>query len=146
MSIIGNFFPPPTSPALNGYNSFVQHCNKGDILGDPSSSNIIPSGGGFFGNLTVQIKLVLRLMADRRINPLLKLLPIGSLIYLIAPDIAFGPIDDAFVIWLGTALFVELCPQEIVREHRDSLTSVIEGEWREIDGSDEAEPDHSSQP
>lgn len=113
-------------------------------MGDPSSGNIIPGGGGFFGNLTVQIKLVLRLMADRRINPLLKLLPIGALIYFFAPDIAFGPIDDAFVIWLGTALFVELCPQEIVREHRDSLTSVIDGEWREIEGSDEAEPDQPS--
>jgi len=37
------------------------------------------------------------------------------------------------VIWLGTALFVELCPPEIVKEHRDALTSVIEGEWRDIE-------------
>ena len=104
-------------------------------MSEPFSGNITPkgSGGGFFGNLTVQIKLILRLMGDRRINPLLKLLPIGALIYLIVPDIAFGPIDDAVVIWLGTALFVELCPPEIVREHRDALTSVIEGEWRDIE-------------
>jgi hypothetical protein len=104
-------------------------------LGKQFSDNITSKGGGggFFGSLTVQVKLVLRLMGDRRVNPLLKLLPIGALIYLIVPDIAFGPIDDAVVIWLGTALFVELCPPEIVKEHRDNLTSVIEGEWRDIE-------------
>ena len=104
-------------------------------MGEQFSDNITPKGGGggFFGNLTVQIKLIMRLMGDRRVNPLLKLLPIGALVYLIVPDIAFGPIDDALVIWLGTALFVELCPPEIVKEHRDSLTSVIEGEWRDIE-------------
>jgi hypothetical protein len=104
-------------------------------LGEQFSDNITSkgSGGGFFGSLTVQVKLVLRLLGDRRVNPLLKLLPIGALIYLIVPDIAFGPIDDALVIWLGTALFVELCPPEIVKEHRDALTSVIEGEWRDIE-------------
>ncbi len=101
-------------------------------MGKLSLRRIIPGGGKVFENLSVQIKLILRLMADSRVNPLLKLLPVGALLYLLIPDIAFGPIDDALVLWLGTALFVELCPPEIVREHRDSLTSVIEGEWREI--------------
>ena len=104
-------------------------------MGENFSDNITPKGGGggLFGSLTVQIKLILRLMGDRRVNPLLKLLPIGALVYLIVPDIAFGPIDDALVIWLGTALFVELCPPEIVKEHRDTLASVIEGEWRDME-------------
>jgi len=115
-------------------------------LSDPFSGNLTPKGGGggLFGNLTVQIKLILRLMGDRRVNPLLKLLPIGALIYLIVPDIAFGPIDDAFVIWLGTALFVELCPPEIVKEHRDALTSVIEGEWRDIEEDEKTLLDNGS--
>jgi hypothetical protein len=52
---------------------------------------------------------------------LLKLLPIGSLVYLVMPDIAPGPIDDAAVIWLATYLFVELCPPDIVQEHLDAL-------------------------
>ena len=115
-------------------------------MGKQFSDNITPKGGGggLFGNLTVQIKLILRLMGDRRVNPLLKLLPIGALIYLIVPDIAFGPIDDAFVLWLGTALFVELCPPEIVKEHRDALTSVIEGEWRDIEEDDQTLLDDGS--
>ena len=115
-------------------------------MGEQFSDNITPKGGGggFFGNLTAQVKLILRLMGDRRINPLLKLLPIGALIYLIVPDIAFGPIDDAIVIWLGTALFVELCPPEIVKEHRDALTSVIEGEWRDIEEDEKTLLDNGS--
>jgi uncharacterized membrane protein YkvA (DUF1232 family) len=110
-------------------------------LSDPSPKKITPRDSGFFDNLTLQIKLILRLLADRRVSPLLKLLPIGALVYMIVPDIVFGPIDDALVIWLGTALFVELCPAEIVKEHRDALTSVVEGEWREIEeGEDLDQP------
>ena len=54
-------------------------------------------------------------------NPLLKVLPIGSLVYLVMPDIAPGPIDDAALIWLATYLFVELCPPDVVQEHLDAL-------------------------
>ena len=78
------------------------------------------------------VKLIIRLMRDSRVNILLKLLPIGSLLYFLIPDIAIGPLDDAFVLWLGTTLFIELCPDDVVQEHRDALSSVIEGEWREL--------------
>ena len=82
------------------------------------------NGGGVFYNLANQVKLIMRLIADRRISPWLKLLPIGSLIYLIAPDIAPGPIDDAAVIWLGSYLFVELCPPDIVKEHQNAIKKI----------------------
>ena len=113
-------------------------------MGKKPSREIIPKGGGVFDSLSQQAKLILRLLRDRRVNPLLKLLPIGTLVYLFVPDIALGPIDDAIVIWLGSVLFVELCPPEIVQEHRDALTSVIEGEWREIDEGEEFESDEPS--
>ena len=86
---------------------------------------------GFFQNLTNQIKLILRLMADRRVNPLLKLLPIGTIVYFFIPDLVIGPIDDAFIIWLGTYLFVELCPPHIVQEHRQALAREIPGTWKD---------------
>jgi hypothetical protein len=89
--------------------------------------------GGVIEDLTLRIKLIWRLLRDRRINLLLKLLPFSSLLYLLFPDILPGPIDDAMLIWLGAYLFVELCPPEIVKEHMDALTQVIEGEWRELD-------------
>ena len=113
---------------------------------------IIPiKGGGVFNDLTMRIKLIFRLIADPRISPLLKLLPFGSLLYFVIPDLAIGPIDDVAVVWLGTYLFVELCPPEIVQEHMDALKNqpisgslhdlnepggeVIEGEfWEKKDG------------
>ncbi len=76
---------------------------------------------GFFQNLTMRIKLILRLMADKRVNPLVKLLPLGALVYLVFPDLAPGPIDDGVVLWLSTYLFVELCPPEVVAEHMTHL-------------------------
>jgi predicted SnoaL-like aldol condensation-catalyzing enzyme len=85
-------------------------------------------GGGVFQGLTTQIKLIVRLLADRRVNPLVKLLPIGSLVYLVVPDIMVGPLDDAAIIWLGTYLFVELCPPEVVKEHKDALNRTATGE------------------
>jgi hypothetical protein len=90
----------------------------------PEKSNrkiTIPKDGGFIQDLTLRIKLILRLMGDSRVSPLLKLLPIGSLVYLVVPDIAIGPIDDAAVIWLATYLFVELCPPAVVQEHLEAL-------------------------
>jgi len=81
----------------------------------------ISQDGGFIQDLTLRIKLILRLMGDSRVSPLLKLMPIGSLVYLVVPDIAIGPIDDAAVIWLATYLFVELCPPAVVQEHLEAL-------------------------
>jgi uncharacterized membrane protein YkvA (DUF1232 family) len=93
-------------------------------MSDKSNRKItLPKSGGIINDLTLRIKLILRLIRDRRVNPLLKLLPIGSLVYLVMPDFAPGPIDDAAVIWLATTLFVELCPPQVVQEHLDGLNA-----------------------
>lgn len=99
---------------------------------------ILPSkGGGVFYNLAARLKLVWRLFVDRRVNPLLKLLPLGSLVYLLVPDIAPGPVDDAAIIWLGAYLFVELCPPDIVQEHMKSIEGGAPQAWNEkIDEGD----------
>jgi hypothetical protein len=94
--------------------------------------------GGFFQGLSNQIKLILRLMADRRVNPFLKLLPIGALVYLVIPDLIIGPIDDAVIIWLGTYLFVELCPPAIVQEHRQKLEHELEGKMSDLPNTGDA--------
>lgn len=105
-------------------------------MSDQKPRQIIPSGGGFFQGLALRIKLVYRLLTDPRVSPVLKLLPLGSLIYLIIPEPIVGPIDDATVLGLGLVLFVELCPQHIVEEHVAELSSVIPGEWKDIDDND----------
>jgi hypothetical protein len=75
-----------------------------------------------------QVKLLLRLLRDPRVSPLLKLLPIGAVVYLISPlDAALPVIDDAVVIGLGMYSFVELCPPEVVAEHRAALAAEAAG-------------------
>ena len=113
-------------------------------MSDRPPRSIIPRQGGFFDELGMRVKLILRLMADRRVNPLLKLLPVGSVLYLLMPDLAPGPIDDAAVIWLGAYLFVELCPPDVVEQHLFELNSVVEGTWKEA--PDESEDDSLSAP
>ena len=103
-------------------------------MSDNDEGKLVPSGkGGVFNEISIRLKLIWRLLLDRRVNPLLKLLPLGSVLYLAIPDLLPGPIDDAALLSLLTYVFVELCPQEVVQEHMDELTNVIEGEWREIE-------------
>jgi hypothetical protein len=96
---------------------------------EKKSRDIVSNPGGIFSGISNQVKLIIRLMADRRVNPLIKLLPMGTLVYLISPDFVPGPIDDAMIIWLGTAAFIELCPPDVVKEHLDNIKQTIPGEW-----------------
>lgn len=96
---------------------------------DDRRTDLVPGGGGFFAELSQRVRLVIRLMRDERVSPLLKLMPVASLVYLFVPDLAPGPIDDAAVIWLGGYLFVELCPPDVVEEHIRALNAVIDAEF-----------------
>ncbi len=97
-----------------------------------------PQSDGFFQGLSMRLKLILRLLADNRVNPMLKLLPIGSIVYLVVPDLVPGPIDDGLVIWLATYLFVELCPPGVVQEHLEALnaTRKVMDSYQETSQSD----------
>ncbi|MCJ7723504.1 MAG: DUF1232 domain-containing protein [Anaerolineales bacterium] len=98
------------------------------------SRSIIPSQGGMFRDLILRIKLILRLMADRRVNPFLKLIPIASLVYVVSPiDLVsgvmlpvVGALDDAAILGFGVYLFLELCPPQIVQEHIRILSSNLD--------------------
>jgi len=104
---------------------------SGGRMSNDKDNKVVPSSGGVFQDLAMRIKLIMRLIADPRVSPFLKLMPIGSLLYFIIPDILPGPIDDVAVIWLGSYLFVELCPPEVVKEHMDELSRVVPSEWRD---------------
>jgi uncharacterized membrane protein YkvA (DUF1232 family) len=94
------------------------------------------------------IKLIWRLLNDRRISSWVKMIIPATLLYLlfpfdIVPDIApgLGQLDDIAVILLGLKIFVEMCPSEIVRQHLDELASMT-SPWRivEEDETPQAEP------
>ena len=110
---------------------------------------MVPPRGGTANQIVNRIKLVWRLMTDRRVNTLLKALPIASLLYLVSPidfmpDITLpliGVLDDGAILWLGSYLFVELCPPDVVQEHSRALGSdsgqrtegeVVDGEATEM--------------
>lgn len=82
---------------------------------------INPNNPGFFQDILLKVKLIYRLMGDRRVNPFLKLLPVGALLYFIIPELAIGPLDDAAVLGLTSYLFIELCPDSVVQEHLHNL-------------------------
>jgi uncharacterized membrane protein YkvA (DUF1232 family) len=92
---------------------------------------IIPSQGGVFQDMMLRLKLIMKLMADRRVSVFAKLIPLGALIYLVSPvDLApgavlpvIGALDDAAVLGFGSYLFIEMCPPEVVRELAKRLTS-----------------------
>jgi uncharacterized membrane protein YkvA (DUF1232 family) len=96
---------------------------------------------GFFQDLIQRIKLIGRLLGDKRVNFFLKILPVASVIYLVSPiDFApglalpiIGALDDAAILWLGTSLFVSLCPEEVVQEHLAVLNKVVDSSWRDAE-------------
>jgi uncharacterized membrane protein YkvA (DUF1232 family) len=101
---------------------------------------LVPPKGGMMKDFVKRLKLIGRLMGDNRISAFLKILPLASLAYLISPvDLApgaifpvIGALDDAAILWIGSTLFVELCPPGVVREHMDTLEMEADGDVGEI--------------
>ena len=98
-----------------------------------SGKMVVPQGG-MMRDFVKRLKLIARLMGDHRVNIFLKFLPVASVAYLIfpfdlVPGIAFpivGALDDAAILWIGSNLFVELCPPNVVKEHMQELESNLD--------------------
>ncbi|MBK9925899.1 MAG: DUF1232 domain-containing protein [Anaerolineales bacterium] len=94
--------------------------------------SIVQSQGGVLHNVVIQTKLILRLLGDRRVSAWTKLIPLGTLVYLVSPlDIIMGipgisALDDAAIVWFGSNLFIELCPRDVVKEHMSDLQSNLD--------------------
>ncbi len=99
-----------------------------------SGKFIVPAQGGAMRSFVNRLKLIMRLMADRRVNIFLKLLPLASVGYLILPaDLIpivpfISALDDAAILWVGSTLFVELCPDDVVQEHKMALESNLQND------------------
>jgi hypothetical protein len=116
--------------------------------------NKISVNSGAFHEVLVRGKLILHLMADRRVNFFLKAIPVASIIYILNPLDIPGPFDDLAIFSLGLYAFVELCPPTVVQEHLDNLhgitpdisaqtgtpeDNIIDGEFRETQSSSDDE-------
>jgi len=94
---------------------------------------------GILASIIKNARLVWRLLRDPGVPASLKMIPPATLLYLLfpfdfLPDLALGlgQLDDIGVILLGVKLFIELCPQEIVRHHLREISSVS-GSYRVVD-------------
>jgi uncharacterized membrane protein YkvA (DUF1232 family) len=104
---------------------------------------IVVPQGGMMKDLVRRLKLITRLMGDGRVNFFIKFLPLASLAYLFWPIDAIalpiiGALDDAAILWIGSTLFVELCPTDVVNEHMQDLAvseggEVVDAEATDID-------------
>lgn len=100
-----------------------------------SNITVVQQEGGVVKNIINQLKLIFRLMGDRRVSFLAKLIPLGAFAYLLMPaDLVpnvvlpvIGVLDDAAILWLGSYVFTELCPPEVVAEHMKALSSNLSG-------------------
>lgn len=98
----------------------------------PKKKNVIRGKQyGLFDKFADYFKLIWRLWQDERINPLLKLLPLGSIVYFLIPFDIPGPFDDAAAIWFMTQLFIEMSPPHIVEEHRIAIEKEIIADWKQ---------------
>jgi len=101
---------------------------------------MVPPQGGMLRDFVTRLKLIGRLIGDRRVSFLLKLLPIAAVAYLISPvDLApavalpiIGVLDDAAILWIGSTLFVELCPPNVVNEHSAELSSNVDDDSGDV--------------
>jgi uncharacterized membrane protein YkvA (DUF1232 family) len=98
-----------------------------------------------------RLRLVARLLSDKRVPVYLKPLPFAGLLYLVwpadlLPDLVpiLGQVDDLGVLILGVETFIRLSPPHIVAEHQADLLAgdsaprgggsdnVIDGDWKEV--------------
>jgi len=81
---------------------------------------------GLVRGILNNLKLIGRLMADRRVSLFAKIIPIGALAYLVSPIDAIslpiiGVVDDAALLWLSSYVFTEFCPPDVVEEHTRAI-------------------------
>jgi uncharacterized membrane protein YkvA (DUF1232 family) len=101
-------------------------------MADKKSNKLVVPQGGMLRDFVIRLKLIARLMGDRRVSFLLKVLPVATLAYLVWPiDLVsvipgIAALDDIAIISLGNYLFIELCPPTVVKEHMQELQSNVD--------------------
>ncbi len=118
-----------------------------------NQTNNPPSRLGLVGQIIRSVRLAWRLLRDPRVPLLNKLvLPGLFLVYLLwpadlMPDVllGLGQLDDLALLALGIKLFIDLCPADLVRLHRndnpgdpgrpvtDGTEEVVDAEYRVVE-------------
>jgi len=101
---------------------------------------------GLVGEVIKNARLAWRLLNDRRVDTLYKVIPFVLVgLYFFSPidfipDFipAAGELDDLAVILLGIKFFIDLAPKEVVQQHLAEMTSVT-GRYRPSNGKSSEE-------
>ncbi len=107
---------------------------------------------GLFTSVLNQLRLVLKLMSDRRVPGLVKLLPIGAVLYLLSPIdlipdviVGLGQLDDLGVLILGINALINMAPQYVVQELRNEIGGAYQAHKTDsTDKTDSANSPHAS--
>jgi uncharacterized membrane protein YkvA (DUF1232 family) len=97
-----------------------------------SSKKISPANAdkhiSMWSGLMDQIRLIGYLLADSKVSLLIKAIIPASLLYVISPIdfipdviLGLGQLDDLGVVMLGAAMFIKMCPPELVQYYKDQL-------------------------
>ena len=109
----------------------------------PDDANVLVA---WVQDIVRQARLAWRLFFDERVPLWAKLIPPAALAYVlfpidIIPDVmlGLGQLDDIAVLLIGVKLFVEVAPQDVVREHLVALGARVQ-EWHVVDEEDNESP------
>ncbi len=113
-----------------------------------------PEPFGVLAQIVQTLRLVWRLLQDPRVPIFPKLIIPAAILYVLSPIdllpdfiLGLGQVDDIAIILFSTRFFVELCPPDIVEEHRHALTvsparsdnvpdNVVEGSYHVVSDDD----------
>lgn len=84
--------------------------------------------GGWLKDFFGQFQLAWRLLFDKRVAVVSKIIPLLTLLYVVFPFdpipdlvLGLGQLDDVAILLIGLRLFVSLCPADLVDEHKLAL-------------------------
>ncbi len=90
---------------------------------------VTPESFGVLGQLVQTLRLVWRLMQDPRVPTFPKLIVPAAILYVLSPIdlipdfiLGLGQVDDIAILLFSVRFFIEMCPPDIVAEHRRALT------------------------
>ena len=108
---------------------------------------------GFLRDSARQVRLMWRLMTDRRVPTWTKLIPPLAILYVLSPIdlvpdplLGVGQLDDLAVLLISFRVFMELCPSGLVQRIRDELSGspppdpegdVVDASYRVLDDADD---------
>ncbi len=98
-------------------------------MNDERKPVVTPEPFGALGQIVQTLRLVWRLMQDPRVPIFPKVIVPAAIIYVLSPIdllpdliLGLGQVDDIAIFLFSIKFFIEMCPPEIVEEHRRALT------------------------